>query len=272
VGAEVIVRLPDGSTKQLPAGSTALDLARSIGKRLAKDAVAAAVDGAEVDLTCVLGEETEVAILTGGSDAGRTILRHSTAHVLAQAVLDLWPGAHYAIGPAIEDGFYYDFALPHGATFSDEDISRIEARMREIIAEDQPFVREEHTIAEGLALFAEQPFKREIIEGVGSEADLAAEAAQDMVPGESVVSVYRTRPRASWITTAVSSICVAALMCLRRAGSVTSGSCGWPARIGAETSIVRSSSGSTARLGTLRRHLSITCTGSRRPRDVTTGA
>ena len=191
MGAEVIVRLPDGSAKQLPAGSTALDLAKSIGKRLAKDAVAAAVDGAEVDLTCVLSEDAEVAILTGGSDAGRTVLRHSTAHVLAQAVLDLWPGAHYAIGPAIEDGFYYDFALRGGATFGEEDIKRIEARMLEIIAEDQPFVREEHTIAEGLALFAQQPYKREIIEGVGSEADLAVEAARDMAPGEFTVSVYR---------------------------------------------------------------------------------
>ncbi len=94
------------------------------------------------------------------------MLRHSTAHVLAQAVLELWPGAHYAIGPSITDGFYYDFALPGGATFSDDDLGRIEEKMRAIIAEDQPFVREEHTIDEGLALFADQPFKREIIEGV----------------------------------------------------------------------------------------------------------
>jgi threonyl-tRNA synthetase len=191
MGAEVTVRLPDGSTKQLPANSTALDVALSIGKRLAKDAVAAKVDGTEVDLGVVVPDGAQVAILTGDSEVGRVVLRHSTAHVLAQAVLDLWPGAQYAIGPAIEDGFYYDFALPGAATFSDEDMERIEERMREIVAEDQPFVREEHSIEEGLAIFSDQPFKREIIEGVGSQADLAAEAAGDIAPGAAEVSAYR---------------------------------------------------------------------------------
>ena len=105
-------------------------------------------------------------VITADSDAGRHVLRHSTAHVLAQAVTDLWPGARYAIGPAIEDGFYYDFELPGGAHFSEDDLPRIEARMQEIIAEDQPFTREEHTIAEGLELFADQPYKEEIIAGV----------------------------------------------------------------------------------------------------------
>jgi threonyl-tRNA synthetase len=189
-GAEVTVRLPDGSTTQLPGGSTVLDLAKSIGKRLARDAVAATVDGVEVDLTTEL-VDAEVAVLTGGSEAGRGILRHSTAHVLAQAVLGLWPGTQYAIGPAIEDGFYYDFSLPGGATFSNEDLERIEARMREIMAEDQPFVREEHTIADALDLFSGQPFKREIIEGVGSQADLAEEAVGDIAPDAPTVSVYR---------------------------------------------------------------------------------
>src|ERR1700735_688498 len=166
----VTVRLPDGSTKELPAGSTALDLAQSIGKRLAAAAVAATVDGAEVGLDTVLDDDAVVAVVTSDSDAGRTILRHSTAHVLAQAVLDLWPGAQYAIGPAITDGFYYDFALPGGATFSDDDLERISARMKAIMTEDQAFVRQEHSIDEGLALFADQPFKREIITGVSDDA------------------------------------------------------------------------------------------------------
>jgi len=132
-------------------------------------------------------------IITEDSDAGREVLRHSTAHVLAQAVLELWPGAHYAIGPAIADGFYYDFELPGGATFSDDDLGRIEEAMRAIIAADQPFTREEHDVDEGLALFVDQPFKREIIEGVaGAAADgeLVSEAAGDIAPG-SAVSVYR---------------------------------------------------------------------------------
>ena len=97
------------------------------------------------------------------------MLRHSTAHVLAQAVLSLWPGARFAIGPAISDGFYYDFELPRrGAFLRRPTWSAIEAEMREIVAEAQPFVREEHSIAEGLELFADQPYKREIIEGVAA--------------------------------------------------------------------------------------------------------
>jgi threonyl-tRNA synthetase len=92
-------------------------------------------------------------------------------------VLRLWPGAHFAIGPVIEDGFYYDFELPGGAHFSDDDLERIEATMREIMAEDQPFIRHEHTIDEGLTIFDDQPFKQEIIEAVGAghdEVDAAA--------------------------------------------------------------------------------------------------
>ncbi|HEY1465615.1 MAG TPA: TGS domain-containing protein, partial [Acidimicrobiales bacterium] len=166
----ISVRLPDGSAKELPVGTTALEFAQSIGPRLAQAAVAATVDGAEVDLSTVLPNGAEVTVLTADSDAGRAVLRHSTAHVLAQAVLRLWPGAHFAIGPVIEDGFYYDFELPGGAHFSDDDLVRIESTMREILAEDQPFVRHEHSIAEGLSLFEDQPFKREIIEAVGAGA------------------------------------------------------------------------------------------------------
>jgi threonyl-tRNA synthetase len=179
--AAVTVRLPDGSTKEFDAGTTAIQFAESIGPRLARAAVAATFDGAEVDLDTPLRDGAQVSILTAESDGGRAVLRHSTAHVLAQAVLRLWPGAHYAIGPVIEDGFYYDFELPGGAHFSDEDLERIEATMREIMAEDQPFVRHEHTIGEGLALFADQPFKREIIEAVGAghdEVDAPAEGGE----------------------------------------------------------------------------------------------
>jgi threonyl-tRNA synthetase len=104
--------------------------------------------------------------------------------VLAQAVTRLWPGAKYAIGPAIEDGFYYDFELPGGAHFTDDDLERIEARMRQIIGEDQPFVREEHTVEEGLELFADQPYKLDIIRRVDAEDE--AEGASS-----AGVSAYR---------------------------------------------------------------------------------
>jgi threonyl-tRNA synthetase len=189
----VKVRLPDGSEKELPAGSTAGDLARAIGPRLAKAAVAATVDGHEVDLSAPLADGAEVAILTPTSEAGREVLRHSTAHVLAQAVLRLWPGAHYAIGPVIADGFYYDFELPGGAHFSEEDLGRIEEEMRRIIAEDQPFVRAEHTITEGLDLFGDQPFKREIIAAVRAGAD-EVDAGPAEGEGGPVVSTYWNSP------------------------------------------------------------------------------
>ena len=183
------VQLPDGSTRELSEGASARDLAAAIGPRLAKDALVAQVNGELTDLTRPLHQGDRVAIITPASDLGREVLRHSTAHVLAQAVLRLWPGAHYAIGPAIRDGFYYDFELPHGARFSDDDLSRIESTMRSIVAEDQPFVRAEYSIEEGLALFKDQPFKVEIITGVGAGNP---EDATEI--GGSVVSTYSNTP------------------------------------------------------------------------------
>ncbi|MBV9040500.1 MAG: threonine--tRNA ligase [Acidimicrobiia bacterium] len=164
--ADITVSLPDGSSRSLPEGSTAADLASSIGKGLAKAAVAATFDGREVDLGAPLPDGATVAVITDNTEEGRYVLRHSTAHVMAQAVTDLFPGAKYAIGPPIADGFYYDFELPGGAHFTEDDLSRIEARMREIVGESQPFVREELSKDEGLRLFADQPFKVEIIEAV----------------------------------------------------------------------------------------------------------
>jgi threonyl-tRNA synthetase len=190
----ITVRLPKGDAKELPDGATGLDLAAAIGRGLAKAAVAVIVDGIAVDLGVALHDGAEVAVITEDSEAGRDVLRHSTAHVLAQAVLELWPGAHYAIGPSITDGFYYDFELPGGATFSDDDLGRIEDAMRVIMAADQRFVREEHSIDEGLALFSDQPFKREIIEGVAGaspDLELSAEASGDIEADGSAVSAYR---------------------------------------------------------------------------------
>src|SRR6202161_4536733 len=164
--SDIEVQLPDGSRRALPDGSSAHDLASAIGKRLAKDALAAQVNGLLTDLSAPLPDGATVAIVTPTSTDGREVIRHSTAHVLAQAVTRLWPGAHYAIGPAIADGFYYDFELPGAAHFSDDDLGRIDAEMRAIIAEDQPFTRAEYTIHEGLALFKDQPYKVEIINAV----------------------------------------------------------------------------------------------------------
>ena len=180
----VNVKLPDGSQREYPRGVTAAEVAASIGKRLAKDALAAKVDGEWIDLDRPIDHDAAVTIVTPDTPDGREVLRHSTAHVMAQAVTDLFPGARYAIGPAIEDGFYYDFELPDGRHFTEDDLGRIEARMREIVAADEPFVRDEVSRDEGLRLFADQPYKVEIIERVDPE--VASEVGEG-----SVISVYR---------------------------------------------------------------------------------
>jgi len=187
--SEISVLLPDGSSRALPAGSSIADLAASIGSRLAKAAVAGTVDGAEVDLWTPLFNGASVSIITADSDAGRHVLRHSTAHVLAQAVVQLFAGAHFTIGPAIEDGFYYDFALPDNKTFSDDDLAAIEARMREIMKANQPFTRSEVSVKEALAVFATQPYKCEIIERVTSGAADGTDVGE--VGSSDSVSLYR---------------------------------------------------------------------------------
>ncbi|MCU1486640.1 MAG: threonyl-tRNA synthetase [Actinomycetia bacterium] len=163
--SEITVRLPDGSERALPAGSTAGDLAAAIGSRLAKAAVIAEVDGVERDLTAPLPDGATVAIHTDSSERGLFTIRHSTAHVLAQAVLDLFPGATFGIGPPVQDGFYYDFQLPDGGTFNPEDLEKIDARMREIIKEKQPFIQDDITNERAREIFKDHPFKLEIIDG-----------------------------------------------------------------------------------------------------------
>ena len=194
--AEISVILPDGSTRTISSGATAGDLAADIGPGLAKAALIATVDDVEVDLSSPLADGQQVSIITADSDAGLETLRHSSAHVLAQAVLEMYPGATYAVGPPIEDGFYYDFDLPDGATISDDDLEAIENRMREIIEADQPFERHEVSAAEGLELFADHPYKREIIETVAMAPDADASGQQadelaDEVAGDGQISYYR---------------------------------------------------------------------------------
>jgi threonyl-tRNA synthetase len=187
--ADISVLLPDGSARSVPAGATIADVAASIGSRLAKAALAGTVNGDEVDLTTVVADGVTVSVITADSDAGRHVLRHSTAHVLAQAVVQLFPGAQFSIGPAIEDGFYYDFELPDGRTFSDDDLSSIEARMREIMKANQPFIRSELSAADALTLFASQKYKCEIIERVTSGAADGNDAGE--VGNSDTISVYR---------------------------------------------------------------------------------
>jgi threonyl-tRNA synthetase len=190
--SNITITLPDGSAREYPTGSTALDVATSIGSRLAKAAVAAVVDGEERDLTAPLPDGAKVAIVTADSEEGRHVLRHSTAHVMAQAVTQLYPGAKFTIGPAITDGFYYDFDLPGGRTLNEDDLGAIESRMREIIAADQPFERAELATDAAIDLFADQPYKQEIIRRV-SGADADDYDAGEVGPG-GTISVYRNSP------------------------------------------------------------------------------
>ena len=187
--SNITISLPDGSSRELPEGSTALDLAASIGSGLRRAAVAASIDGVESDLTVPLVDGNVVALITNDTDAGRHVLRHSTAHVLAQAVTQLYPGTKFTIGPAIENGFYYDFDLPGGKTFTNDDLEVIEKQMKEIVKQNQPFTRSEHSMVEAKELFAEQPYKVEIIERVES-ADADAEDAGE-VSGSGMISAYR---------------------------------------------------------------------------------
>ncbi|MEY4032519.1 MAG: threonine--tRNA ligase [Actinomycetota bacterium] len=187
--ADIAVILPDGSERLVPQGSTVRDVAAGIGSRLAKAALAGTVNGAEVDLNVPVAAGNSVSIITADSDAGRHVLRHSTAHVLAQAVVQLFPGAQFSIGPAIEDGFYYDFELPGGRTFSEDDLEAITARMREIIKADQPFVRSEVAATDALELFSSQKYKCEIIERVSSGSGDGDDSGE--VGDGGTISVYR---------------------------------------------------------------------------------
>jgi len=166
------IELTGGTTTELPEGEP-------LGSVLPPEAIAARVDGELVDLSHVPATDGKVEPVLPDDGDGLHVLRHSAAHILAQAICDLWPGTRYAIGPPIEDGFYYDLELP--GQVSESDLARIEDRMREIVAADQPFVREEISRAEALERFADQPYKREIIESL----------EEGEVPAGDTVTVYR---------------------------------------------------------------------------------
>jgi threonyl-tRNA synthetase len=170
------ITLADGKDIELPEGEP-------VGSILPPEAIAARVDGELRDLSFVPVSDAAVEAVLPSEDEGLHVLRHSTAHVLAQAVCDMRPGAKYAIGPAIEDGFYYDFELVE--PLSSDDLAAIEARMREVVSADIPFVREELTRAQALDRLSDQPYKVEIIHGLGD-----AEVEGEIAGGESV-TLYR---------------------------------------------------------------------------------
>ncbi len=168
--------LPDGSKKTLEEGATVADTAAAIGAGLARAALAGIVNGTPVDLTAPVADGDTVAIVTAKSPEALDLLRHSTAHLMAAALTDLYPGVKFGVGPAIENGFYYDVKLPEGVSLSPEDFPAIEARMAEIAKAAPAIEREEVTREEARALFADQPLKLELI---------------DELPEDETISVYR---------------------------------------------------------------------------------
>jgi threonyl-tRNA synthetase len=163
------VTFPDGSVKSYPRGVALTTVVADVGGRLAEAALAAQVNGKTVDLTSSLEEDSQVRILTFEDPEGREVYRHSAAHVMAQAVQELFPQAKVTIGPPTEEGFYYDFDVPQ--PFTPDDLERIEARMREIIAADQAFQRREVSREEAARIFREmqEPYKLEILEEIPPE-------------------------------------------------------------------------------------------------------
>ena len=167
-----VVTLPDGTEKRFPEPVTGLAAAASIGPRLAKDAVAIRVDGSLHDLTATIDHDVSIEILTRNSPEGLDLLRHDAAHVMAEAVKELYPDTQVTIGPAIKDGFYYDFAREE--PFTPADLETIEARMREIVDRDEAIVREVWNRDEAVQFFTEQGelYKAEIIASIPADETL----------------------------------------------------------------------------------------------------
>lgn len=160
------ITLPDGSERQFDAATRGADIAASIGKSLARDAVAVRVDGELWDLGRDIESDAAIEIVTRESDEGLELLRHDAAHVLAEAVKELWPDTQVTIGPAIEDGFYYDFA--RAEPFTESDLEIIEARMKDIVDRDEPIEREVWQRSKAIEFFRSigEEYKAEIIEGI----------------------------------------------------------------------------------------------------------
>jgi threonyl-tRNA synthetase len=181
---KITVTLPDGTPLELPHGSSGADAAAAIGPGLAKAALAIRVDGELRDLSAALPDGAGISILTDRDPEALELIRHDAAHVMAEAVQELYPGTKVTIGPAIENGFYYDFDFPADVKVTDADLERIEAAMRAHIEADEQFERRDIPVAEAI----------EIFEGQGE--DYKVELIRDLIEGEGVetVSLYRNGP------------------------------------------------------------------------------
>jgi len=182
---EISVTLPDGSSRQVPAGSTPADVAAGISPRLAKAAIAAVVDGRPVDLTFPLTRDARVEILTDRGADALHVYRHSTAHLLAAAVTQLYPGTQCGVGPAIDEGFYYDFVV--AKPFVPEDLEAIEKKMKDLVSQDLVYEHQMWPRQEAIDFFAKrgEPLKVQLI--------------QEKTAGQADVSVYTIKDRETFV-------------------------------------------------------------------------
>ena len=164
---------PDGAVRSFADGASGADVAAAISKSLAKKAVATVVDGEIRDLADPIGGDARIEILTREDPRALSLIRHDAAHVMAEAVQELWPGTQVTIGPVIENGFYYDFYRPEGP-FTPEDLPKIEAKMREIIARDAAFTKEVWTRDQAKDFFATrgEAFKVELVDAIPADQEL----------------------------------------------------------------------------------------------------
>ncbi|PYR94000.1 MAG: threonine--tRNA ligase [Acidobacteria bacterium] len=183
--SEISVTLPDGSSRRVPAGSTPADIAAGISPRLAKAALAATVDGRMVDLTFPLTKDALVTIVTTDSPEALHVYRHSTAHLLAAAVTNLFHGVQCGIGPATDEGFFYDFVVPR--PFVPEDLDAIEKKMKELASQDLPYERQMWPREEAIRFFTErgEPLKVQLIE--------------EKTAGQAEVSCYTIKDRDTFV-------------------------------------------------------------------------
>ena len=180
------ITLPDGSTRSFAQPPSVAEVARAVGPRLAKDAVAGKVGGALADAGDVIDADSEVAILTAADAEGLEVIRHSCAHLLGHAMKQLWPGCKMAIGPVIENGFYYDIDLDH--RIDDDDLAKIEARMEELSKSDYRVVKKRVSWDEAHRVFSErgEPYKLEIL-----ERDIARDARPGLYHHEEYIDMCR---------------------------------------------------------------------------------
>ena len=175
----VSLKFPDGSVRDYDAATTGADIAAGISKSLAKKSVAYALDGTVRDLSDPVGKSGDIEIITREDPRALELIRHDAAHVLAEAVQELWPGTQVTIGPVIENGFYYDFA--RNEPFTPEDLPVIEKKMAEIIARNKPFTKEVWSRDKAKKVFAEkgESYKVELIDAIPEDQDVKIYAQGD---------------------------------------------------------------------------------------------